>query len=149
MKKRWLVAAALSLLLAAPAAAKNDAKGMPAFKAGDPEAYFIWHDAAGWHLRVTTPKKRWHAFQGVVRTLSQAITDVKPTRAPLAAKLQTTGKAIHFDFEIFEGIDGFDWQTNEECLIVELRIDKQSMIERVHVGAKGETPLAMPFSACR
>lgn len=150
MKIRLICGIIFSLLcLTLSVEASKPAEGMPAFKAGDPEAFFIWHDINGWHLRVTTPKKKWHAFQGVVRALGNPITNVKATRPALASKLQTTNKAVFFDFEIFEGIDGFDWNTDERCMTIELRIDKLPQPSRIHVGAKGETPVAMPFDACK
>ncbi|MSP62342.1 MAG: hypothetical protein EXR72_18820 [Myxococcales bacterium] len=141
----------LALLLslttvAAPAEARKAAAGKPAFKAGDPEAIWIWHDAAGWHLRTTTAR-RTHAFRGVVR--GQGFSEVKATRKTLDAKVIVLGDAsIRFDFDSFEGIDGFDWKAAGPCTTWELRIDGRPMAERVHVGATGESPSVMPFDAC-
>jgi hypothetical protein len=132
---------------AGTAHARKAAEGKPQFKPGDPEAFWVWHDAAGWHMRATTPAKKQHGFHGVIR--AQGISELKPTAKSLGGKVRLEGSAIRFEFDLFEGADGFDWKQNEPCVALELKIDKQAKVERIFVGAKAESPSAMPFDACQ
>jgi hypothetical protein len=133
--------------LAAPALARKAAAGQPAFKAGDPEAYFLWHDATGWHLRVTTgPGKKKHKFHGVIR--GEGIADPKATTKALGPHIAHAPTVVRFEFEAAEGTEGFDWKASSSCVTPELKIDDQALPEKIHVGAKSETPSAMPFDAC-
>jgi hypothetical protein len=145
---RTLVPVAFAVAaLGAPAFARKAAEGKPNWKPGDPESFLVWHDAAGWHLRATTPPKKQHAFHGVVR--GQGIAEVKATRPALSSKLTVEAAVIRFDFDLFEGSDGFDWKQNEPCVTLELKIDGKPRVERIFVGAKTESPSAMPFDACQ
>src|SRR5262245_50112158 len=118
-------AIALSLVLIGSAAyAKKAAEGMPEIKPTD-EAIFVWHDAQGWHLRASAAKKQ-HAFQGVLRADGGDIAKIKPTRPMLLSKIDSSHKgALHFEFDLVGGFDGFDWDTAAPCMIVELRMDKK------------------------
>lgn len=145
---RTLLFISLSLLLVSGVAwAKKSALGRPAFKAGDAEGYWIWVDEAGWHLRTTTPKKQQHTFRGVVR--AEGFGAVKASRAELTPKLQLFDGQVKFEFDLFTGSDGFDWQQTEDCATFELRVDGRGVPERIHVGAKAEAPEAALFLACR
>jgi hypothetical protein len=131
--------------LAGAALAKKNAAGQPAFKAGDPEAFWIWHDGAGWHLRVTTGKKR-HKYHGLVR--GEGLAEAKATKKALGPNITATEKVVRFEFEAAEGTEGFDWKAAGPCTTYELKIDGQALPDKIHVGAHGETPSAMPFDAC-
>ena len=126
--------------------AKKNANGQPAFKAGDPEAFWIWFAQAGWHLRATTAKKQ-HTFRGVVR--GDGIGQLKATRPALSSKLNAFGNQVKFEFDLFTGVDGFDWQQTEECATFELRLDGQARPDRIHVGGSGEQPSEVLFIACK
>lgn len=133
--------------VAGVAIAKKAAAGRQAFQADGPPGYYVWSDDAGWHLRFTTPKKQQHTLHGVVR--SQGVSDVKATRSVLASKITSTDTAVRFEFDVFEGADGFDWKTTGPCVTLELKYDKKADPSVIHVGAKSEVPSAMPFDACR
>lgn len=147
MRKLLALAAFVFCAVTGVALAKKAAAGRPAFQPNDPPGWFIWSDDAGWHLRFTSPKKQQHALHGVVR--SKGVSEVKPTRAALSSKLQTSDAAIRFDFDVFDGGDGFDWKTTDPCVTLELKTDGKADPALIHVGAKSEVPSAMPFDACR
>jgi hypothetical protein len=146
LMRQLLVGAALAATLAAPAFAKKATAGKPSFKAGDPPAFWLWSDDTGWHLRATTAKKQ-HAFHGVLR--QAGVSAIKATRPALSSKVSYSAGAIRFDFDLFEGVDGFDWQSGEPCLTVELKLDDKAQPAAIKVGEKAESPSAMPFEACR
>lgn len=127
--------------------AKKPAAGRPAFKNDDPEAFWIWSDDSGWHLRGSVPKKQSHKFHGVIR--SQGISDAKGSRPSLSSALQATATSIRFEFTLSEGGDGFDWKTTAQCVTLELKIDDKPQPANIHIGEKAESPTAMPFDACR
>jgi hypothetical protein len=143
---RLLVGAALAAALAAPAFAKKATAGKPAFKAGDPPAFWLWSDETGWHLRATTEKKQ-HGFHGVLR--QPGVTGIKATKPALSSKVSYSAGAIRFEFDLFEGVEGFDWQSGEPCITVELKLDDKALPQAIKVGAKAESPGAIPFEACR
>jgi hypothetical protein len=141
-----ICASAIALLLGGAAQAKKATAGKPEFKAGDPPAFWLWSDDAGWHLRATTAKKQ-HAFRGVLR--QAGVAAVKTTRPALASKVRYEAGALRFDFDLFEGVDGIDWQSAEPCITVELKLDGLNQPASVKVGQKAESPSALPFEACR
>ena len=129
------------------AEARLPAAGKPAFKAGDPEGFWVWRDDAGWHVRATTGKAQ-HAFRGVLR--AKAITDVSVTRNTLLTHVTATDDVLRFEFDLFAGgMDGFDFKTADPCISFELRIDTKPQPARVHVGAGGKSPELFPFDACQ
>ena len=143
----WIIGLALVAALAGVAAAKKFGAGKPAYKDGDPEAMYLWHDAAGWHWRGTTGGKQ-HAFHGVIQ--GTGFSDLKVTRPGLEPRIRVVdGNTIRFDFDLFKGSDGFDWQATGACLTPELTLDGKQQPARVHVGPEGWTPVAFPFDACR
>jgi|SRR5579871_4805080 len=141
------IAFALAFLVGGAAFARTPAAGRPAYKANDPPAFFLWSDDAGWHLRVTNPKKTQHTFHGVIR--GKGLREVKPSRPGLAAKQQSTDAVLRFEFDSFDGDDGFDWKSESECVTLELKLDGKADPAKIHVGANAASPTAMPFDACR
>lgn len=148
MRTVRLIAAALALvsLFGVAAHAKKAAAGKPEFKAGDPPGFWLWSDDTGWHLRATTEKKQ-HTFRGVLR--QAGVTAIKTTRPGLAAKVRYEAGALRFEFDLFEGVDGIDWQAAEPCVTVELRLDGLYKPAAVKVGQKADSPSALPFEACK
>ena len=143
LRSIFVLALALAPL---PALAKSAATGKPAFKAGDPPGYWIWADDSGWHLRATTGKAQ-HTFRGVIN--AEAVTGVTVTRTALNQRLQASAKQIKFEFDLFSGVDGLDWQSPSRCLTFELRLDGKADPSQIHDGQKGEPPADILFDACR
>lgn len=143
-----LVAALVVASLPLAALARKAAQGKPSFRAGDPQAFWLWFDDAGWHLRATGGKDQ-HSFHGLLRATG-GFTGVKPTRPQLFRKIDLDPEALRFDFDLGkDGLEGFDWQQADPCVIAELKLDQRPDNGRVHVGLRGEVPEAFPFIACR
>jgi hypothetical protein len=142
-------AAALALLLASAGGvlAKKQAEGRPTFKADGPEAFWIWHDRGGWHLRVSAPARSKHAYHGVIR--GDGLGAIKVTRKSLAPNVTIADGILRFDLEVGAGGEGFDWQSSGPCTTYELKLDGKPRPDRIHVGATAESPAAMPFDACQ
>ena len=138
--------AALAASLPAVALARLPAAGKPTFKASDPEAFWLWHDEAGWHLRATTGKAQ-HGFRGVLR--AKGITDVSVTRPTLLTKVTATGDTLRFDYDLFAGgTEGFDFKSDDKCLSVEMRLDNKPQPDHLHVGSAGTAAAIFPVDVC-
>ncbi|MCC6645877.1 MAG: hypothetical protein IT374_09940 [Polyangiaceae bacterium] len=131
-------------------APKGLAEGKPAGAvAGAPEAVWIWHDAAGWHLRTTTARNL-HRFQGRVWGAKGKIGNVTPTRTELGDRFRKAGNWMFFDFNTKGGEDGFDFMVAEsDCVHFMLTIDGQPQPSRIHVGAQGTSPPKANFRVCQ
>jgi hypothetical protein len=108
------------------------------------ETYLVWHDPAGWHLRVRS--EAGHRFEGLVVTggaRSVAVVGVEP------AAVHAAGDGIAFD--IVAGPDageaGFDWP-GSGCTEFSLYVDGDARPMRVFAGAYGANPSHIPFSLC-
>jgi hypothetical protein len=131
------------------ALAKKYAPGRPNFKAGDPEAYYIWYDDGGWHLRGTSGTKDKHTFHGVIRAPG-GLSSVKPTREGLMKRIDISGESLRFEFEVGKGmVDGFDWQQTHACFTGEIKLDGKVQPSRVFVGLRSDVVDLVPFYACR
>ena len=110
---------------------------------GPAEAYLVWHDPGGWHLRVRSGGG--HAFAGLVEAgRPRAVTPVgiRPEA------LRTTEGAIAFGFvaDPRAGDVGFDWQGG--CAEFSLYVDADDRPLRVFAGLYGANPWRIPFSLC-
>ena len=109
---------------------------------GPVEAYLVWHDPAGWHLRVRSDAGR--TFAGLI--LVGGPRSVTPVGLGPEA-LHTRGDVIAFGFVADPGGEvGFDWQGG--CAEFSLYVDGDARPMRVHAGAYGASPPRIPFSLC-
>jgi len=146
-----LVAAALVALAAAPAAGApaRIGPGAPAVSQGANGSYFIWHDAAGWHLRTTAGDRR-HRFHGrVLPALGGEIVEARPIQSEPRDRFSHSLGGIAFDFSTYGGIDGFDWRTSSGCSRFELLVDGRPRPARVKLGGRMRNPRRVPFERCR
>jgi hypothetical protein len=107
------------------------------------ESYRVWHDPAGWHLRVRSDVGR--RFEGIIATAgANAVTviGVQP------AAVQASGGGIAFDLAVDGGAGevGFDWRGG--CAEFSLYVDGDTMPSRVFAGPLGANPSHIPFSLC-
>ncbi len=117
--------------------------GRPIADPGPGDAYLVWHDGAGWHLRARSDVG--HVFEGLVE--SGQLGGVK--RVGLAPEALQAGKgAIAFTFvpDASTGEAGFDWQGG--CAEFSLYMDGDSHPMRIFAGAYGASPPRIPFSLC-
>jgi hypothetical protein len=124
------------------------AMGRPMFAPGSPEAYWIWHDVGGWHLRTTTSMIT-HQFEGLIRPYNGTITEMRPTRDEWNDRIRIGPDGIAFSFQTGGGMDGFDWRVSSGCNEFHLRIDGVPAPGRVFLGGPGNHPMQMPFMRCR
>ena len=104
-----LAMTAVALLVAPALAWETRVAGMPR-PVADPLAYFIGHNAGGWHLVTSGPGPH-HHFSGVLTTDGQ-FTDVQLRRPELLDAVQVTngGHELRFSFQTWDGADGVDFQ---------------------------------------
>jgi hypothetical protein len=101
--------------VAAVAATTTNDTAWPAWTNGRPAVdpgVRLWHDANGWHVRVTHASLHDRTFSGVVHTTGELV-DVKAVRleANDTLKVSADKHSIAFRFNNYGGIDGFDWET--------------------------------------
>ena len=128
----------------------NVADGHPkGLKSGALEAFWVWHDTNGkrWHLRSTTHAVM-HRFHGGVVPDSGQITSVKPTRLEFGDRIKASNKGIAFDFHTEAGEDGFDFDTNGQCVRFYLRIDSKTNANLINVGKDDVHPPSSNFKLC-
>ena len=72
----------------------------------------LWHDANGWHVRVTHNAIHDRVFSGVIHT-SGTLTDVHSVRLEKNdyVKVGSGGHTLAFRFNNYGGVDGFDFTT--------------------------------------
>ena len=121
------------------------APGQPVFGPGAPEAYWIWHDTGGWHLRSTTAGQA-HRFHGMIVPVGGEITDARPMGPPDRVRVGPGG--ISFDFVTRGGEDGFDWHVSSGCNRFEIYIDGVARPGHVRLGGPSNAPRHVPFDRC-
>src|SRR5581483_725061 len=134
-----------------------EAEGAPAaFAAGAPAGAYIWHDADGWHLRVTHPGTDRVVFTGTVvanrKIEDHRILDEHNDRV----RLNRRHDAFAFRLNNYGHIDGVDFRT--ACASVmrmtfaetvktangKVRTHQLSPSD-VYLGANGAHPTSVPF----
>jgi hypothetical protein len=112
---------------------------------GNTIRYFVWHDAAGWHLRTDSNDKA-HDFTGVIDVVGgkfTAVTDFENLESGRKKGRSDTGilnKAktqVTFKFTTSKRRDGFDFQVDEDAKQIrfKLMIDGKPTPKRVLLGA--------------
>jgi hypothetical protein len=129
--------------------ARSAVEGRPTdFRRGAPEAYWVWHDGNGWHLRTTT-QSHLHRFSGRVWIPKGEVADVRMVRSEHNDRFRKSGSSMTFDFQTLGDEDGFDFKIAEgNCTYFHLDIDGKPVPSRVFLGAKNVSPTAAGFRAC-
>ena len=107
-----------------------------------PDAYLVWHDSRGWHLRARSDVLR--TFHGRIETWS--VSRVRSLAVPRGAVLASADD-IEFTFQTRTGEAGFDWN-GTGCQGLELYVDGESRPLRVFAGRAGASPTRVPFVLC-
>lgn len=142
-----LVAAAAALLLSScfshgAVHADRTESGRPLADPG-PEAYLVWHDGEGWHLRARSDVAR--TFQGHVDT--GRLRGFASAGVPEGG-VQAEGDAISFSFVTAGAREaGFDWR-GRDCPQLSIYVDGDARPLRVFAGAYGASPPRVPFTIC-
>lgn len=117
--------------------------GHPVAEPGHDDAYLVWHDGSGWHLRARSTTGS--VFAGMVE--ADRVRGVAPVGVAPEA-LRTGGGEIAFSFvpDARTGEAGFDWQGG--CAEFSLYVDGDARPLRVFAGSFGASPPRVPFSLC-
>lgn len=126
------------------------ATGRPAgLDAGDRGGVYLWHDDAGWHLRITHIGDDKRAYSGVLTT-SGRFADVDAVKLERDDHLSVgpNDHVLSFRFVNYGGIDGIDFHTRcAPRITFNLRADGQELgTERVVIGHHDANPTSVPFT---
>ena len=112
----------------------------------------VWHDAHGWHVRVTHNTIHDRVFSGAIATKGELV-DVTRVRLEKNDYLVVApGKhLVLFRFNNYGGIDGFDFATHcAPSLAFGLLSDGHPVpVGRISIGAGQHHPPADPFAITR
>lgn len=123
--------------------------GKPAgFDAGDNGGVYVWHDGAGWHLRVTHKTDDQKVFAGEVRTRGELV-DVQGVALEKGDRLEVTHDRheLRFRFRNYGHIDGLDFRTVcAPALAMRFAADGHRLpADRVVIGHEDRHPDHDPF----
>ncbi len=123
-------------------------QGTPAtLKSGAATGDYIWHDANGWHLRVTHPGSRKVTLTG--RIVSSAPMTIKPARLEKGDRLTLSAdkKTLTYKFYNYGKIDGVDFKTAcAQRLRFAASVNGSKLSRtRIWLGRHGRHPLENPF----
>lgn len=145
MRRIGLVALLLCLPGPGAGARERNAPGTP--PPTQSGGYRIWFDPDQvWHLRgVGAGKER--RFHGTL-TMPGGWKSVKPVPPQVPVQFLGQDSALRFDFRTAAEA-GFDFRTDAECVVLELKVDERHLPKLVRIGAGGDTPALFPYEACR
>lgn len=108
----------------------------------------VWHDAAGWHLRVTHNTLHDRVFEGEIVTTG-TLVDVKSVRLEKNdyVRLGNNGHALAFRFNNYGGTDGIDFATHcAPFLEFGFATDSHRLpVSHISIGASAHNPNVDPF----
>jgi hypothetical protein len=108
----------------------------------------LWHDAKGWHVRVTHNAIHDRVFSGVIHT-SGTLTNVHAVRVEKNdyVKVGSGGHSLAFRFNNYGGVDGFDFTTHSAPYLAFAFATDGHVLAPAHIsiGAAGRHPAHDPF----
>ena len=114
-------------------------------------ADYLWHDASGWHLRVTHPTSSRVVFRGVITSSSpvtfQRVRDEKHDLVTLSSDKRT----LVFRFVNHGGIDGVDF-TDSCAATTKFALSRGRHLlgrNHIYIGANSARPSHDPFVISR
>jgi len=130
----------------------SSVQGRPtAFHAGAKAGDYIWHDASGWHLRVTHAGSGREVFTGTI--VSSAPLDAVPVKLEKndVVTLSADKRTITFRLVNYGAIDGFDfWASCASRIGFAGRLDGVRLpTSRIWLGHHDRHPLENPFVVIR
>lgn len=120
-----------------------------------PTATYIWHDAAGWHVRTSGANDKPHVFSGRVTVRGGSFTSVQKVRDERDDRVYQDGNTIYYRFVTYQAVDGFDFRVSgcssaeREVLTFGASYDGAPDANRVIVGDRGRHPGRDPFYVVR
>jgi hypothetical protein len=127
-------------------------QGVPVtYKSGARAGDYLWHNANGWHLRVTHVSSRRIAFSGrIVSDRPMSVTGVRLEGSDRFA-LSADKLTLTYHFANYGNIDGLDFRT---ACATTLRVrgsmaGEKLPVGRIWIGRAGTHPLSNPFTIAR
>ena len=112
----------------------------------------VWHDATGWHVRVTHNTLHDRVFEGVIRTTGEFL-DVRAVRLEKNDHVVVGADhhSLAFRFNNYGGTDGFDFYTKCAPYLGFLFVSDGHVVPtvRVSIGADSHHPFTDPFRITR
>ena len=126
-------------------------QGAPAIVAGSAAGDYLWHDAAGWHLRVTHPGTYAVGFSGTIRANKPLHVRGFRLERGDTFTISPDGLTVSYRFVNHGRLDGLDFTT---ACATRLGISSRMAgallpIRRVWLGRAGHHPLQNPFVVLR
>jgi hypothetical protein len=127
-------------------------QGQPAtFAAGARAGDYLWHDASGWHLRVTHPGTAKVIFSGTIT--SNAALTVRGYRLETGdgITLSADKKTLTYRFANHGRVDGLDFRTAcaSRLWFKGSMAGAKLPVGRIWIGRAGHHPLQNPFVILR
>jgi hypothetical protein len=126
-------------------------QGMPAVHAGSPAGDYLWHDATGWHLRVTHVGTAGVIFSGTIHANRKLHVTGYRLESHDTFKVSADGLTVTYRFVNHGRLDGLNFTT--ECatrLGVGGRMNGVLLpVRRIWIGHLGRHPLQNPFVILR
>lgn len=126
-------------------------QGAPVIVAGSAAGDHLWHDATGWHLRVTHPGTYPVIFSGTIRANRPLHVHGFRLETGDAFTVSADGLSVSYRFRNHGRLDGLDFTT--ECatrLYVSSRMNGALLpVRRIWLGHAGRHPLQNPFVILR
>ena len=126
-------------------------QGMPAVHAGSAAGDYLWHDATGWHLRVTHPGTYGLGFSGTIRANKPLHVTGFALEPGDSFVVSADKLSVTYRFKNYGRLDGLDFTT--ECatrLGVGARLSGILLpARRIWIGHAGRHPLGNPFAILR
>ena len=125
--------------------------GRPAgLDAGD-HGIYLWHDADGWHLRITHAKDNARVYTGEITTDGTLTAQPVRLEGDDHVVIGPNDHEVAFTFVNYNGVDGLDFQTScSQYLHFNFQVDGyEAPVSQVHIGADGHHPADVPFTVVR
>lgn len=126
-------------------------QGAPVLLAGSAAGDHLWHDATGWHLRVTHPGTYAAGFSGTIRANRPLHVAGFRLEGGDTFTVSADGLSVSYRFVNHGRLDGLDFTT--ECatrLGVSARMNGALLpVRRIWLGHAGRHPLQNPFVVLR
>jgi len=127
---------------------QSDVQGTPSFKAGEATGDYLWHNATGFHLRVTHPGHQRVVFTGQITSSSaMSVTPFKLEKGDIA-RLSADHKTLLFVFSDYGYVDGVNFHTDcaATLAVSHLNLGNKALpAHNVYLGEHKAHPSRVPF----
>lgn len=127
-------------------------QGAPRFDAGDAGGDYLWHDATGFHLRVTHAKDDRRVYTGVISSPTPMRVDPVRLERGDVLTLSANRRTLYFAFANYGGVDGANFHTDcaNYLTVSRLNVGNQALpTKQAYLGAHKVHPQRIPFTIGR